>query len=208
MERLKALPTPPPQNLLDLLLRGVGYHHAGSRGWLVIHFSRAEPPALVGLEEKVRREIEQAYRSGLVRLLCATRTLAAGVNLPATRVIIRSCSDWQSNTSMSAPVRLVCFWFWLSRPTHVVFPCWSLSSQLDTTGYKQMIGRAGRQSNGDSILMLDLDLQKCCGSNTALIARFRSLVVRRLSPSDESGALSPLFSTNSFIDFTLPLRKP
>ncbi len=43
-----------------------------------------------GLSSSQRTVVETAYKSGVVRVLCATSTLAVGVNLPVHRVILRS----------------------------------------------------------------------------------------------------------------------
>ncbi len=58
------------RRLVWCMSRGVAFHHAG-------------------LSSSQRRLVERAFRSGSVKCVVATPTLAAGINMPARRVIIR-----------------------------------------------------------------------------------------------------------------------
>ncbi len=98
-------------NLSKLIEKGVAYHHAG-------------------ITNRHRQVIEAAFRDKSLKVLCATPTLAAGVNLPAKRVIIRDLSRWESTFQSNQP--------------------------LPVLEVQQMLGRAGRPGfdvDGEGILV-------------------------------------------------------
>ncbi|KAL2823171.1 hypothetical protein BDW59DRAFT_149033 [Aspergillus cavernicola] len=66
---LRSLPSGLDPALETTLIKGVGFHHAG-------------------MTTEEREAIAQAYDQGVLKVLVATCSLAAGVNLPARRVII------------------------------------------------------------------------------------------------------------------------
>ena len=70
-----------------------------------------------GLTYRQRRFIEDGFKSGIIKCIVATPTLAAGINLPARRVIIRDTTRFESNSG---------------------------NSPIPVMEVKQMCGRAGR----------------------------------------------------------------
>jgi helicase len=95
-------PTSQCERLAENVEKGAAFHHAG-------------------LVTKQRQLIEQAFRKGLIKSVSATPTLAAGVNLPAFRVIIRDLKRYTGNGMEFIPV----------------------------LEYEQMTGRAGRPKYDD-----------------------------------------------------------
>ncbi|MEM3437033.1 MAG: DEAD/DEAH box helicase [Nitrososphaerales archaeon] len=92
------------RTLSKLVEKGTAFHHAGLAG---VH----------------RSIIEDGFRNGLIKILTATPTLAAGVNLPARRVVISSLMRYDSDYGGKAPISVL--------------------------EYKQMCGRAGRPKYDD-----------------------------------------------------------
>ena len=83
---------------------GVGFHHAG-------------------LTSSQRKVIENGFRDGNLQCIVATPTLAQGVNLPASRVVVRDTRRWSTIASRSMP--------------------------LPVMEVRQMMGRAGRPGFDD-----------------------------------------------------------
>jgi len=101
------------RTLSNTVTKGVGFHHAG-----------------LGL--KSRQIVEDAFRKGIIKILFATPTLAAGVNLPARRVVITSIFRYDYEYGGNVP--------------------------LSVLQYKQLCGRAGRPAYdkyGEAIIITD-----------------------------------------------------
>lgn len=83
---LRSLPSGLDPALENTLVRGVGFHRKDTSYW-------GSEPRLkyrvdAGMTTEERELIAQAYDQGALRVLIATCSLAAGVNLPARRVLI------------------------------------------------------------------------------------------------------------------------
>ena len=72
------------EKLAESIRGGVAFHHAG-------------------LTTNHRKLIENAFRERILFAICATPTLAAGVNLPARRVVVRDLTRWEDGLSRPLP---------------------------------------------------------------------------------------------------------
>ncbi len=98
------------KDLAGCVKNGVAFHHAG-------------------LTAEQRKLIEKGFRDNSIKIICSTPTLAAGLNLPARRVIIRNYKRYDPDRGMQP---------------------------IPVFEYKQMAGRAGRPGldpYGQSILI-------------------------------------------------------
>ena len=103
-------PTKQCHRLADCVRGGAAFHHAG-------------------LASKQRKMIEDEFRAGTIKVICCTPTLAAGLNLPAYRVLIRDLKRFSSFRGMDF---------------------------LPVLEIQQMAGRAGRpkyDTEGEAILL-------------------------------------------------------
>jgi len=77
-------PTKQCMKLANCLRHGIAFHHAG-------------------LIDKQRIKIEKDFRANKIKVICATTTLAAGLNLPAFLVIIRDVKRFSDGYSQYIP---------------------------------------------------------------------------------------------------------
>ncbi|HMA04990.1 MAG TPA: ATP-dependent DNA helicase [Methanomicrobiales archaeon] len=145
------------RSLAACVERGAAFHHAG-------------------LRREQRRIVEAGFRAGEIKCISSTPTLAAGLNLPARRVVIRDYLRYRAGEGMAPiPVR----------------------------EYHQMAGRAGRprlDPYGEAVLIAkdrdavqDLtcayidappeDVHSQCGSATAICTHILSLVATGFTPT-------------------------
>ncbi len=99
------------KTLAFLVKKGVAFHHAG-------------------LNQNCRQTIEAEFRKGTIKLLSSTPTLAAGVNLPARRVVISNITRYNAKVGANRPISIL--------------------------EYKQLCGRAGRpqyDNYGEAIIV-------------------------------------------------------
>jgi len=112
IQSVRDLEESPARDFLERnLYRGVAYHNAG-----------------LALEE--RRLIESLFRHGEIRVLMSTTTLAAGVNLPADKVVVADVKRWDPELRTLVPI--------------------------EVSEYKNCAGRAGRygqRKSGESFLL-------------------------------------------------------
>ncbi len=112
-------PTKQCRRLSMCVQKGIAFHHSG-------------------LNAKQREIIETAFRESILSIICATPTLAMGMDLPAYRSIIRDLKRYSHGTS------------------------WAMS-EIPVLEYEQMAGRAGRpgkEKNGEAICIAQTESEK------------------------------------------------
>ena len=110
-------PTKQCRKLSLCVKKGIAFHHSG-------------------LVSSQREIVEDEFKKGNIRIICATPTLAAGVNLPAFRVIIKSLKRYNEKWGMD----------------------W-----IPVLEYLQMAGRAGRpdyEKSGEAIAIAKDEREK------------------------------------------------
>ncbi len=157
-------PTKTCVRLAKCIRNGAAFHHAG-------------------LLSKQRRIVEEGFKSNSIKIISATPTLAAGVNLPARRVIIKDYQRYDVN---------------LGRV------------EIPVLEYKQMAGRAGRpgyDEYGEALLIARTDGEKDFLLDNYILAEpehiYSKLAIESSLRSHVLSAISSNFANSShgLLDF-------
>jgi len=117
IESTLSKPTPQCQRLALCVRKGTAFHHAG-------------------LHAKQRELVEDAFRDRIIKIICSTPTLAAGLDLPAYRAIIRDTKRFAGRFGMA---------------------------YIPVLEFQQMLGRAGRpkfDTEGEGICIAKNEREK------------------------------------------------
>ena len=128
------------RTLARVLANGAAFHHAG-------------------LDNSERALVEDAFKSNMLKVIVATPTLAAGVNLPARRVIIRDYRRFEQSIG---------------------------SYPIPVLEYKQMAGRAGRpkyDTYGEAVLIARSESEKDDLFDNYTLSGPEEIVSKLASPS-------------------------
>jgi helicase len=165
------------RRLSSLLPHGVAFHNAS-------------------LTNAERRVVERAFRDRALKALAATPTLAAGINLPARRVIVRDTSRYDDRLGMQSPIPALEVHQMLGRAGRPRF---------DPVGEAILVARAPEDEDrllDEYLSAPPEDVESRLAAEPALrmhlLALVASGVVRR--PEDLEG-----FFAATFYGFTLPL---
>ena len=141
-KRIGGSPSAPEASKIlgKLITGGIAFHHAG-------------------LNNQEREFVEDAFKENLLKVIVATPTLAAGVNLPARRVIIRDYRRFEQNRG-SYPIPIL--------------------------EYKQMAGRAGRpkyDQYGEAVLIAKSEHEKDALVDHYLLSDSEEIFSKLVSPT-------------------------
>ncbi|MCP8317533.1 MAG: helix-turn-helix domain-containing protein, partial [archaeon] len=115
------------RTLSKVIERGTAFHHAGLAG-------------------RHRSIVEDSFKKGLIKILTATPTLAAGVNLPARRVVISSLMRYDSDYGGKAPISVLEY-------KQMCLPYWT--KVLMSDGRKIPIGEIVEKKVADRVITFD-----------------------------------------------------
>lgn len=148
LAELRSLPSGLDPVLEKIVVKGVGFHRQSPLKHIVYTLT----PSDAGMTTEEREFIAQAYDQNILKILVATCSLAAGVNLPARRVIINGA---RMGRELVGPALL-----------YVLFPTQCYSRQLMNIDDKCAAEPAARERTMRARRILYAENQICKPSAT------------------------------------------